>query len=127
MTLPILDNFCGNKGYGSHSATIAAGMQQKQERDRGLLPEPDVDSGAFTTPITSVTMSFNMEIKKRLPVDGTKWLFTRSQARCIANGRMDNEIHILDEGGDIVAIVQQVHQVVDIQKAVGALKSPSKM
>ena len=126
MTLPILDDFCGDETSGSHAASIAAGIAQKRDRDNGVIREPSVDAGSFSTPITSVTLSYNMEIKKQLPAEGTRWLFSRSRARRILNGRMDNEISILDEGGDLVAVVQQVHQVIDLHKALGKT-SQSKM
>lgn len=127
MTLPILDNFCGDKAYGSHAATIAGCLEQKRDRDNGIVREPDIESGGFTTPIASLTMSFNMEIKKPLPVEGVRWLFSRSRARRIENGRMDNDVSILDESGDLVAVVQQVHHVIDLERALGAGRRESKL
>lgn len=124
MTLPILDNFCGDEGCGSHAACVRLGRDQEQDRKHNVSRPIDPESGNFTTPITSVTLSYNMEIKKALPPQGTRWLFTRSRARRIENGRMDNEISILDETNDLVAIVQQVHQIINLTQA---MSSKAKM
>ncbi|KAL8785768.1 MAG: hypothetical protein Q9195_008511 [Heterodermia aff. obscurata] len=115
MTLPILDNFCD--GVGSHTATIAACLEQKRDRQNGTVPVADAESGAFATPLAPVTLSLNMEIKKKLPGGGTRWLFSRCRAREIRNGRMDHEIVILDGEEQLVAVVQQVFQVFDLTKA----------
>ena len=114
MTLPILDNFYGERGMGSHAACVAAGLEQKRNRERGIVELADSGSGSFTTPIASVTLSLNLEVKQRLPPEGVKWLFSRCRAKQIQNGRMDNEIVILDEHGQLIALVQQVHQLVDL-------------
>ena len=115
MTLPIIDNFCGEDGVGSHAACVLAGLKQKQEREEGVMPAADDEAGSsFATPIASVTLSLNMEIKRNLPAEGTRWLFSRSRARQISDGKMDNEVIILDEGGRLVAIVQQVHQLIEV-------------
>ncbi|KAA6408982.1 MAG: hypothetical protein FRX48_07326 [Lasallia pustulata] len=114
MTLPILDNFCGESGTGSHATCIKLGLEQKRHREHGIERAADAESGAFTAPMIWVTLSFNMEVKKRLPPEGTRWLFSRCRARLIKDGRMDNEILILDEHGQLVAIVQQVVQVIDL-------------
>lgn len=115
MTLPILDNFCD--GVGSHTATIAVCAEQKRDRENGTIPVADAESGAYATPLAPVTLSLNMEIKKQLPAEGTRWLFSRCRAREIKNGRMDNEIIILDGDEQLVAVVQQVFQVFDLAKA----------
>ena len=114
MTLPILDNFYGERGMGGHAACVAAGLKQKRSRERGIVESADGDSGSFTTPITSVTLSLNLEVKQRLPSEGVRWLFSRCRARQIQNGRMDNEIVILDEHGQLIALLQQVHQLVEL-------------
>jgi hypothetical protein len=49
------------------------------------------------------TLLLNLDIKKALPEEGVEWLFLRVDAKQIKNGRMDLEIVIMDEGGDIVA------------------------
>jgi hypothetical protein len=50
------------------------------------------------------TVLLNLDIKKSLPEIGVEWLFARVVTKSIKNGRMDLEIVILDEGGEIVAL-----------------------
>jgi acyl-coenzyme A thioesterase PaaI-like protein len=54
------------------------------------------------------TVLLNIDIKKSLPEEGVEWLFSRVQAKQIKNGRMDLEIVILDQEGDIVALSHHV-------------------
>ena len=50
------------------------------------------------------TLVLNIEIKKLLPPQGVEWLFVRVRPKRIRNGRMDLEVIVLDEQGDIVAL-----------------------
>jgi len=54
------------------------------------------------------TVLLNLDVKKVLPEEGVEWLFVRVETKTIKNGRMDLEIVILDEGGDIVALSHHV-------------------
>jgi hypothetical protein len=54
------------------------------------------------------TVLLNLDFKKALPEEGVEWLFVRAAAKQIKNGRMDIEVVILDEGGDIVALSHHV-------------------
>ncbi|KAI9745477.1 MAG: hypothetical protein M1818_001011 [Claussenomyces sp. TS43310] len=54
------------------------------------------------------TLVLNLDIKKSLPDEGVEWLFARVLAKRIQNGRMDLEVVILDEAGDIVALSHHV-------------------
>ncbi|KAI0598282.1 thioesterase-like superfamily-domain-containing protein [Biscogniauxia sp. FL1348] len=59
------------------------------------------------------TLVLNLDIKKVLPPKGVEWLFVRLHAKQIKNGRLDYEIVILDQTGDIVALSHHVVMVVD--------------
>ena len=67
-----------------------------------------------------LTLSMTLEIKKLLPPQGVKWLFTRVQAKEIKNGRMDAEMTILDENSELLALSHHVCLVID--NADGPLK-----
>ncbi|KAF2149842.1 hypothetical protein K461DRAFT_270417 [Myriangium duriaei CBS 260.36] len=54
------------------------------------------------------TLLLNLDIKKALPEEGVDWLFTRTRAKQMKNGRYDLEIVVLDESGDIVALSHHV-------------------
>ncbi|KAI9704294.1 MAG: hypothetical protein M1836_007155 [Candelina mexicana] len=62
------------------------------------------------------TVVLNLDIKKALPEEGAKWLFVRAQAKQIWNGRMDLEIIIMDEGGDIVALSHHVTLILGVDR-----------
>ncbi|PMD39752.1 hypothetical protein L207DRAFT_489623 [Hyaloscypha variabilis F] len=54
------------------------------------------------------TLLLNLDVKKALPDEGVEWLFARVEAKQIKNGRMDLEVVIMDEGGELVALSHHV-------------------
>jgi len=58
------------------------------------------------------TVLLNLEIKKILPPEGVEWLFVRVRAKEIKNGRMDLEVVIMDDAGELVALSQHVCLIV---------------
>ncbi|KAL8665198.1 MAG: hypothetical protein Q9202_002420 [Teloschistes flavicans] len=54
------------------------------------------------------TLSMHLEIKKKLPSQGSEWLFMRARSTTIKNGRFDAEVLIMDEHMDLVALSHQV-------------------
>jgi len=73
------------------------------------------------------TVLLNIDFKKPLPEEGVEWLFVRVNTKQIKNGRMDLEIVILDEGGDIVALSQHVALAVGSERNVAERKTGSKI
>jgi hypothetical protein len=72
-------------------------------------------SGKFWYP----TLLVNLDIKKSLPTPGPEWLFVRNHAKRIRNGRMDIDIVIMDEAGEIVALSNHVALAVDVSRNMG--------
>ncbi|KAI9848711.1 MAG: hypothetical protein M1837_006798 [Sclerophora amabilis] len=68
------------------------------------------------------TLLLNLDIKKALPEEGVEWLFLRVQAKTIKNGRLDLEVIILDETGDIVALSHHVSFVLSAERNTAARK-----
>ena len=62
------------------------------------------------------TVTLNMDVKKALPPEGVEWLFSRVRAKQIRNGRMDLEVTVLDESGDIVALSTHVALIVSAER-----------
>lgn len=62
------------------------------------------------------TVLLNVDIKKKLPPGGVEWLYARVQNRRIKNGRLDIDIVVLDQEGDVVAISNQVALVVSASR-----------
>jgi hypothetical protein len=57
------------------------------------------------------TVTMNLDVKKALPEEGVEFLFCRTSAKMIRNGRLDLEVVVLDEGGDLVAVSNHVVMV----------------
>lgn len=62
------------------------------------------------------TVVLNLEVKKALPKEGVEWLHLRVQAKQIKNGRLDLEVLLLDESGDLVAISNHVNLVLGSER-----------
>jgi hypothetical protein len=73
------------------------------------------------------TVLLNLDIKKSLPEEGVDWLFVRVTTKQIKNGRMDLEIVILDEGGEIVALSHHVALAVGSERNVAERKTSVKI
>lgn len=62
------------------------------------------------------TVVLNLEVKKPLPQEGLEWLQLRIQSKQIKNGRLDLEVLILDEQGDLVAISTHVNLILGSER-----------
>ncbi|GKT56673.1 thioesterase family protein [Colletotrichum tofieldiae] len=62
------------------------------------------------------TLALNLDVKKALPEEGAEWLFIRSMAKVIRNGRLDLEVIILDQSGDVVALSTHVNMVLSAER-----------
>jgi hypothetical protein len=56
-------------------------------------------------------LSMTTEIKK--DPKGAKWLFVKARVHVIKNGRFDTDVHVLDEGGELVAMSKHILVVVE--------------
>jgi hypothetical protein len=54
------------------------------------------------------TVVLNLDVKKPLPQDGVEWLFCRTRSKRINKGRLDIEVVVMDEVGDLVALSHHV-------------------
>ncbi|KAL8709109.1 MAG: hypothetical protein Q9220_006130 [cf. Caloplaca sp. 1 TL-2023] len=64
------------------------------------------------------TVLLNMDVKKALPEGGAEWLFVRVRAKKIQNGRMDLEVVVLDEGGDLMVVSNHVCLILSAERNV---------
>ncbi|KAI2617648.1 thioesterase-like superfamily-domain-containing protein [Hypomontagnella submonticulosa] len=69
------------------------------------------------------TVALNLDVKRILPPQGVEWLFVRVYAKVIKNGRMDLEVVILDEAGDIIALSHHVVLVVGSERNMAARRN----
>ncbi|KAF2405501.1 hypothetical protein EJ06DRAFT_28209 [Trichodelitschia bisporula] len=58
------------------------------------------------------TVVLNLDVKKALPKEGVEWLAVRTRSKQIQNGRLDIEVVIMDEKGDLIALSHHVALVV---------------
>ncbi|EEA25839.1 hypothetical protein TMatcc_005921 [Talaromyces marneffei ATCC 18224] len=62
------------------------------------------------------TVTLNIDFKKSLPPQGVDWLYSRVVMKSVRNGRMDIEVIIMDEQGEIVALCSHIGLVVPIER-----------
>ncbi|KAH8695167.1 thioesterase-like superfamily-domain-containing protein [Talaromyces proteolyticus] len=121
LILPVQENFILRKPdqpkpLGSIAATLDFALAQNEARERGdhewrkLMNDGSLDfEGSL---LINSTLSMSTEIKKRLPAEGVRWLYLRSEAKRVQNSRMDLEVLVFDEEMDLVAISHQdVHLI----------------
>lgn len=63
------------------------------------------------------TLSLNLDVKRALPEEGVEWLFVRSSAKVIQNGRLDLEVIILDQHQNVVALSGHVNIIVSAERS----------
>jgi acyl-CoA thioesterase FadM len=73
------------------------------------------------------TVLLNLDIKKALPAEGVEWLFVRVATKQIKNGRMDLEVVVFDEGGEIVALSHHVALAVGSERNLANRKTGARI
>jgi len=69
------------------------------------------------------TVVMNVDVKKALPEEGVRWLFCRSMAKQIKNGRLDLEVVVLDSSGELIALSHHVCLVVSAGRNLAARRN----
>jgi hypothetical protein len=108
-------------GFVSDMWPIIVEAYQKDSNisDGALFANPSsLTPEAFDKQVTYwyPTLLLNLDIKKALPSAGVEWLFVRVRAKQIKNGRMDLDVVIMDQEGDIVALSSQVALVLGVER-----------
>jgi len=111
MTFSPLENW-QEQGVASHDGMIAAAKKQKADREAGKPLRAKING---LSPVTSFSSSMNLDIRKRLPDAGVKWLFTRTTSRQAQNGRFDFDVTIHDESGALIAIAHVLHHIIELK------------
>lgn len=73
------------------------------------------------------TVTLNVDVKKRLPTPGPRWLYSRVQTRAVRDGRTDLDVVVLDEEGDVVLLSTQVGLVVSASRNIGKRELKQKL
>ena len=99
-----------------HATIVRAGLAQREARlngKDGRLQGAGLDSSELA-PFVISTIAVSTEIKRLLPMEGTKWLFMRVTTRSLLNDRMDYDVVLIDEHGELLAGTHHVAQVIRI-------------
>lgn len=85
----------------------------------GWRPHCDEEQTPFRSDETFwyPTLSLNLDVKRVLPEEGAEWLFVRSSAKVIQNGRLDLEVIILDQHQNVVALSNHVNIIVSAERS----------
>jgi len=110
---------------GKNAADVEAEMQRlqtgseisKSSATRTSLSSASNASGEPTSArFWYPTVCLSLDVKKPLPSEGVQWLFSRVRAKQIKNGRMDLEVVILDEEGDLVALSHHIALILGAER-----------
>ncbi|EWC43784.1 hypothetical protein DRE_07349 [Drechslerella stenobrocha 248] len=81
-----------------------------------LDPDSWTDTGKTKLPTSKYwypTLSLSLDVKKALPKEGAKWVYSKVQSHQIKNGRWDLQVVLLDQNGELLATSSQVALMVD--------------
>lgn len=124
MDLPIQENLVpphdGEKPVGSIAATLAFVATQEGARNVGRpnwRDLPDDGSQPRMGPNSLGVAWFMLLLVcpprlRKLPGNGVRWLYLRTEAKRIQGGRVDFEVLVFDERMDLVAVSSQVAQII---------------
>ncbi|PLB54132.1 hypothetical protein P170DRAFT_460361 [Aspergillus steynii IBT 23096] len=114
MALPIQENWFphedGKPPTGSIAGTLQFAAQQQKAREEGRedwRPLSDDGSKMLRAKMVNVSLTMSTEIKQRLPEEGVRWLYLRTECKRVVDGRMDLEVLMFDERMDLIAIGHQ--------------------
>ena len=111
----MLENVETSGGVSNELEALARGSSQVTEAE-GSKNAGNIKGRSLWAKFWYPTVLLNMDIKKELPKEGAEWLFSRVKAKQIRNGRMDIEIVVLDQTGDIVALSNHVALIVPAER-----------
>jgi hypothetical protein len=91
-----------------------------QMMDRGAQTNPGVPApvintikDAMSVATINSTLTLDIEFKKRIPFEGLQWTFTRTEAKKLADGRMDVELTICDDQMKLICWARQIILTLD--------------
>lgn len=116
------DTLLHNNGpYDAH--TFFKAIEAWAEKNPGV-PAPLTNSLKDTARATifNMTLTLDIEFKKRLPKKGQEWTFTRIVTKIMQDGRMDLDVTLCDHNMDILCLSRQTVMVVEAERKFGAGK-----
>ena len=98
------------------SSTTTDADSQQRPSPTTSTSEKEADDKSHWARFWYPTVVLNIEFKKALPGEGVEWLFSRVRAKKIEKGRMDLEVEIRDQGGEVVALSQHVALILGAER-----------
>jgi len=97
--------------------TIYEKVARWDEENPGVALEiENTVAQALTATEFNSTVALDIQFVRRLPEGGVKWVFSRTTVKSMLGGRLELEVAILDEGGELVCSAQQLNLVLDVQR-----------
>ena len=93
------------------------------EKNPGV-PAPLTNSlrDAARATIFNMTLTLDIEFKRRIPKGGQEWTFTRAATRMMQDGRLDLDVTICDQDMDILCLSRQTIVALDAKRKFGTGK-----
>lgn len=113
MYVPALENF-----YDSDRSIQGFSKLAQEWAKQGLNHSPEHGETEWKQPRWYTTVNMTVEVKRALPKEGVKWLFTRMKTNEAVDGRLDVQGQIWDDRGNLIALAQYVWFVVETSRAV---------
>ncbi|GES59909.1 hypothetical protein ATEIFO6365_0002024000 [Aspergillus terreus] len=76
-------------------------------------------------PVWFPTLGLNLDLKKPVLGEDVEWLYSHITIKSLRNGRMDVEVVVLDQAGEVVAISTQASLVMSAERNVGGKEHSS--
>ncbi|KAE8153788.1 thioesterase-like superfamily-domain-containing protein [Aspergillus avenaceus] len=103
------------------SKAVNSGKAQRLARQQGSNSwrASSQDGFGVAQKFINTTLCSSVEIKKRLPAEGVRWLYLRSELRHVKNSQMDIGSLLFDENMELIAVSHEVAQVThsDVKEA----------
>ena len=113
--LPTLNDLVSTSKTELYENIVRGGLEQRQARLEGkddrIWGQGLTDSNSISWIVS--TISISTEVKRLLPKE-TKWLFMRVETKSLLNNRMDYDIVLTDENGELIALSHHVMQVIHV-------------
>ena len=67
----------------------------------------------------NITLSLDIEYKRRLPTEDLRFTFTRATAKTLLDGRMDVDLTICNEDMDVICLARQLILALGVHRKFG--------
>jgi hypothetical protein len=106
---------CNNGPFDAHM--FYKEFEAWAEKNPGVpAPLTNLLKDAARATIFNMTLTLDIEFKRRLPKGGQEWTFTRAATRMMQDGRYDMDVTICDHNMDILCLSRQTIMALDAKR-----------